>query len=93
MICGQTCARASRPTADWSFSLSAPTLAVVNMADDVAGLSSVKPFVDALPTKHARIIEFPGEVGVCLQHLGILVGREARAQVWPQIISWLRSQG
>jgi polyhydroxyalkanoate synthase len=71
--------------------LSAPTLAVVNMADDVAGLTSVKPFVDAMSAKNARIIESPGEVGVCLQHLGMLVGREARAQVWPQIISWLRS--
>jgi acyl-CoA synthetase (AMP-forming)/AMP-acid ligase II len=33
--------------------------------------------------------EYPGETGVCLQHLGILVGREARAKVWPGIISWL----
>jgi polyhydroxyalkanoate synthase len=72
-------------------SLSARTLAVVNMADDVAGLTSVKPFLDAIATKNARLIAFPGEVGVCLQHLGMLVGREARAQVWPQIISWMRS--
>jgi polyhydroxyalkanoate synthase len=61
------------------------------MADDVAGLTSVKPFVDAMAAKNARIIQSPGEVGVCLQHLGMLVGREAQAQVWPQIISWLRS--
>jgi poly[(R)-3-hydroxyalkanoate] polymerase subunit PhaC len=72
-------------------SLSAPTLAVVNMADDVAPLASVKPLVEAMITKNALIIEYPGEVGVCLQHLGMLVGREAQAQVWPQIISWLRS--
>ena len=68
-----------------------PTLAVVNMADDVAPLASINPFIDAMPIKNARIIEYPGEVGVCLQHLGILVGRQAHAQVWPQIISWLRS--
>ena len=71
--------------------LSVPTLAVVNMVDDVAPLTSIKPFMDAMPVKNARIIEYPGEVGVCLQHLGILVGHEAHAQVWPQIISWLRS--
>jgi poly[(R)-3-hydroxyalkanoate] polymerase subunit PhaC len=72
-------------------SLSVPTLAVVNMADDVAPLASIEPLVNAMITKNALIIEYPGEVGVCLQHLGMLVGREAQAQVWPQIISWLRS--
>jgi polyhydroxyalkanoate synthase len=73
-------------------SLTVPTLAVVNMADDVAPLASINPFMEAMPTKNARIIKYPGEVGVCLQHLGILVGREAHAKVWPQIISWLKSQ-
>jgi polyhydroxyalkanoate synthase len=72
-------------------SLSVPTLAVVNMADDVADLDSVKPFLDAMATKNAHTIEFSGEVGVCLQHLCMLVGRKARARIWPQIIFWLRS--
>jgi poly[(R)-3-hydroxyalkanoate] polymerase subunit PhaC len=53
------------------FTLSAPTLAVANTADEVAPLGSVKPFLDATPKGDARIIEYSGEVGVCLQHLGI----------------------
>jgi len=73
-------------------SMTAPTLAVVNTADDVAPLASLKPFTDAMATK-VRIIEYPGELGVCLQHLGILVGRHARARVWPEILSWLKSPG
>ena len=72
-------------------SVSVPTLAVVNTADDVALLDSVKPFMEAMPANDARIIEYPGEIGVCLQHLGILIGREARAQVWPDIISLIDS--
>ena len=72
-------------------SLSAPTLVVVNTADDVAPPISLKPFADAM-AKNAQIIEYPGELGVCFQHLGILVGRRARAQVWPEILSWLQSQ-
>jgi polyhydroxyalkanoate synthase len=71
--------------------LSAPTLAVVNMADEVAPLAAVKPFLDAMPTEDARIIPYPGEVGVCLQHLGVLIGRKALAHVWPEIVSWLKS--
>jgi polyhydroxyalkanoate synthase len=69
--------------------LSAPTLAVVNAADDVAPLVSVKRFTDAMPAGNARIIACPGEAGVALQHLAILIGRRAHAEVWPQIISWL----
>ena len=73
-------------------SLSAPTLAIVNTADEVAPLASLKSFTDAIPAKNVHIIEYRGEVGVCLQHLGILVGREARAKVWPDIVSWLNSR-
>jgi poly[(R)-3-hydroxyalkanoate] polymerase subunit PhaC len=72
--------------------LSIPILAVVNVTDEVAPLVSVKPFIDAIPTKLALMIEYPGELGVCLQHLGILVGRQAYANVWPQIISWLKDE-
>jgi polyhydroxyalkanoate synthase len=69
--------------------LSAPMLALVNTADEVASLASLKPFTDAMPAGVARIIEFPGETGACLQHLAILVGRRAHAQTWPQIIAWI----
>jgi polyhydroxyalkanoate synthase len=67
-----------------------PTFAMVNTADAVAPLASVKPFVDALPGP-ARILAYSGETGVCLQHLAILVGRKARAHVWPEIVGWLKS--
>ena len=71
--------------------LSIPVLAVVNVTDEVAPLASIKPFIEAIPTGLARMIEYTGELGVCLQHLGILVGRQAYAIVWPQIVSWLSS--
>ena len=73
--------------------LSVPTLAVINTADAIAPLESVKPVADAMGPDKVRIIEYPGEVGVCLQHLGILVGRQAYAHVWPEIIAWLNSCG
>jgi polyhydroxyalkanoate synthase len=73
--------------------LSVPTLAMVNTADEIAPLRSVKPFLEAMPMGKAQVIEYPGEVGVCLQHLGILIGRKARAEVWPEIISWIKSHG
>ncbi len=70
-------------------SVSPPTLAIVNVADDIAPLDSVKPFIESLSTRDARIIEYPGEIGVGLQHLGPLIGRHAHARIWPAIISWI----
>jgi len=69
--------------------LDLPTLAVVNTADEVAPLASIEPFLEALPTKDVSLIKYPGETGVALQHLGVLVGREAYASVWPNILAWL----
>lgn len=74
-------------------SLSVPTLAVVTAGDEVAPLASVKPFIDALPIKDARILKYSGETGVCLQHLGILIGQQARARMWPKIASWIDAHG
>jgi polyhydroxyalkanoate synthase len=71
--------------------LSVATLAVINTADDVAPPISVKPFADAM-AENVQIIEYSGERGVCLQHLGILVGRHAQAHIWPRILSWLKAQ-
>ncbi len=71
--------------------LSTPTLMVINTADQIASLASVIPFTEKMTMK-TQIIQYPGEVGVCLQHLGILVGRQAQAIIWPDILSWTKYQ-
>jgi polyhydroxyalkanoate synthase subunit PhaC len=73
-------------------SLQLPVLAVVNTADAIAPPRSIVPCLNAMPRGYAHVIKFPGEIGVALQHLAILVGREAFAAVWPKIISWLHNQ-
>ena len=70
-------------------SVSAPTLAIVNSSDDIAPRNCVEPFINAMATTDVHIIEFPGELGVGLQHLGVLIGQAAYAQVWPKIIAWI----
>jgi polyhydroxyalkanoate synthase len=70
-----------------------PTLAVVNPRDEIAPPASVLPFIDAMPGQDVCVLEYRGEVGVGLQHLGILVGHQAFARVWPEIISWLNARG
>jgi polyhydroxyalkanoate synthase subunit PhaC len=73
-------------------SIEIPMLAIVNVADEIAPLTSVTPFVNKMLVKDTRIIEHPHEIGVGLPHLGTLVGRAAYARVWPQIIAWLRER-
>ncbi len=69
--------------------LDVPTLAVVNTSDEVAPLASIEPLLEALPTDDVSVIRYEGEIGVALQHVGILVGREAHAKIWPDILAWL----
>ena len=68
--------------------LKTPTLAVVDAADEIAPLAAVKPFLDAAPAA-SRLIDHLGETGVGLQHLALLVGRQAHSVVWPEIIAWI----
>jgi polyhydroxyalkanoate synthase subunit PhaC len=72
--------------------LSLPILVAINTDDEVAPLASVQPFIDQLPKTTARLIRTAREVGVSLQHLAVLVGRQARVNIWPELISWLKSQ-
>lgn len=73
-------------------SVQVPTLAIVDTADEIAPLNSIKPFLDKMPTKETRIIECPGEVGVGFQHLAMLVGPQTHARIWPEIFSWLKAR-
>jgi len=57
--------------------------------DEIAPLASVQPFVDQLPKATARLIR--SQVGVFFPHLAALVGPQARAKIWPELMSWLKS--
>jgi hypothetical protein len=50
-----------------------------NTGDEIVPRSSVEPFLDRMPVEDVRLIAYPGETGVALQHLAILAGREAYA--------------
>jgi polyhydroxyalkanoate synthase len=74
-------------------SLRLPILAVVNSADEIAPPASVTRFTEAMADRgRARIIAYPGESGVGLQHLALLVGRNAHDQVWPEVTAWLKAR-
>jgi polyhydroxyalkanoate synthase subunit PhaC len=66
-----------------------PILGVVNTSDEIVPPQSMAHFLDSVPGKNARLITYPGETGVCFQHLALLVGRQAKRLVWPEIAAWM----
>ncbi|MGI9384068.1 MAG: alpha/beta fold hydrolase [Methyloligellaceae bacterium] len=72
--------------------LDLPALAVINTADDIVPPAAVMPFVKAVRGSDVRVRTYAGDSGVGLQHLGILIGRNAQAQIWPEILSWIKAR-
>ena len=66
-----------------------PTLAVINALDEIAPEASVEPFLNGMIERDVRLLRFAGESGVALQHLALLIGPRAHAEVWPTIDDWL----
>jgi polyhydroxyalkanoate synthase len=67
-----------------ALALRVPLLAVSNRENAIAPPRLIVPFIDAMPYRNPR-----AKPAWALQHLAILVGRQAHATVWPDIISWL----
>ena len=43
----------------------------------------------ATASPRKQLLHYEGDVGVNLQHVGVLVGRSAHARLWPRIFDWL----
>lgn len=73
--------------------LRAPLLNVVDPRSAVIPVSSVVPFHEAAASPAKRLLHYEGDVGVCLQHVGVLVGKSAHDKIWPEIFGWLETVG
>ena len=74
-------------------SVEAPLLSVVDEGSEVVPPSAVLPFHDAVRSAERRVLWYQGDLGVALQHVGVLVGRRAHRHLWPEIFHWLYSHG
>jgi polyhydroxyalkanoate synthase len=69
--------------------LTAPMLTVVNPHSRVIPPESVLPFHHAAAAARKRLMRYHGEVGVAIQHVGVLVGRHAHRELWPMLLYWV----
>jgi polyhydroxyalkanoate synthase len=72
--------------------VAAPLLCVLDPRCRLVPPEAVLPFFEAAASRDKTLLHYPGDIGVSLQHVGILVGRQAHRQVWPEIVRWIRSR-
>ncbi len=71
--------------------IAAALLCVVDRDCSVAPPESIVPLLESAPHVDKKIIWQPKDVGVSLQHVAPLVGKQAHTFIWPQIIDWIYS--
>jgi polyhydroxyalkanoate synthase len=69
--------------------LRTPLASVYDPRSKVIPPAAVVPFHEAAASDRKLLLRYEGDVGVNLQHVGVLVGRSAHARIWPAIFDWL----
>jgi polyhydroxyalkanoate synthase len=69
--------------------LRTPLLSVVDPRSKLIPPAAVLPFHEAAASSNKQVLHYEGDIGVNLQHVGVLVGRNAHAKIWPAIFDWL----
>lgn len=67
-------------------------LAVVEPESRVVPPRSAIGLFERRPAKELRVLEYAGDKGVALQHVGPLVGQSAHQRLWPEILAWIAAQ-
>ncbi|MCA1855620.1 alpha/beta fold hydrolase [Massilia oculi] len=71
--------------------LRAPLLGVVDPRSRLIPVAALARFHDAAASTHKCLLHYGGDVGVNLQHVGVLVGASAHGELWPAIFRWLEA--
>ncbi|MFD0754899.1 alpha/beta hydrolase [Massilia norwichensis] len=69
--------------------LRTPLLSVVDPRSKLIPPAAVLPFHEAAASPRKQVLHYEGDIGVNLQHVGVLVGRSAHARLWPAVFDWL----
>ncbi len=69
--------------------LRAPLVSVLDPRSKLIPEAALRPFHEAAASDRKCLLHYEGDVGVNLQHVGVLVGTSAHARIWPAIFRWL----
>jgi polyhydroxyalkanoate synthase len=69
--------------------VTAPLACVLDARCRVVPPEAVLPFYESAGSTDKTLLRYDGDVGVSLQHVGVLVGRNAHARLWPELLRWV----
>jgi polyhydroxyalkanoate synthase subunit PhaC len=69
----------------------APAACVIDPRCAIVPPQAMLPALDRFSTQDRVVLRYGGDTGVSLQHVGMLVGRHAHRQLWPQLLAWVRA--
>ncbi len=69
--------------------ITAPLLSIVDPRCRVVPRAAVLPFHRAVASTDKKVVWYRGDVGVSMQHVGMLVGRHAHEDIWPRVLHWM----
>ena len=70
-----------------------PLLNVIDPRSTVVPAQSILSFHEAAASTLKKVLRYEGDIGVAIQHVGVLVGTTAHAVLWPAIFDWLTDIG
>jgi polyhydroxyalkanoate synthase subunit PhaC len=70
----------------------APLLIVADQRCAIVPPEAVLPFLRTAGAADKRLLWYEGDVGVAIQHVGVLVGRNAQRHLWPEIRRWVHAR-
>jgi polyhydroxyalkanoate synthase len=73
-------------------SVTSPLLCLLDARCPIAPPQAVLPFHAAAGSRVKKLLSYLGDSGVSLQHVGMLVGRNAHRDLWPEIVDWMLAQ-
>lgn len=72
--------------------LRAPVLAVRNRCSRIVTAEAMEAYRRRTGSEDVQILDYGGDIGVMLQHVGVLVGGNAHRYIWPRIVQWVRQR-
>ncbi|WP_229425061.1 alpha/beta fold hydrolase [Massilia sp. Se16.2.3] len=72
--------------------LRAPLVSVADPRSKLIPPAATQRFHEAAASPAKLLLHYEGDIGVNLQHVGVLVGRNAHARIWPAIFNWLDAE-
>jgi polyhydroxyalkanoate synthase len=71
--------------------ITAPLLSVVDPRCRLIPPATILPLHEAVRSRETKVLYYQGDTGVSVQHVGMLVGKQAQQQLWPELIRWMHT--